>query len=105
VSDPVDDAFRALQLEYLDSIPDRIEELRADVAALRLGKPEAGAALKVRLHRLAGSGGSYGFARLSSLAREAERWIAANADVRTTDELELILNKLSQAAAEAQREI
>jgi hypothetical protein len=105
VTDAVDDAFRALRIEYLASLPDRLEELRADVAGLRAGTPEAGPALKVRLHRLAGSGGSYGFVQLSSLAREAERWLTANACVRETDELELILNRLSEAATEAQREI
>ncbi len=105
MTDAVDDAFRELRTEYLASLPGRLEELRADVAGLRSGKPEATAALKVRLHRLAGSGGSYGFVQLSSLAREAERWLADNADVRETAELELILNRLSEAAHEAQREI
>jgi HPt (histidine-containing phosphotransfer) domain-containing protein len=105
MTDAVDDAFRALQVEYLASLPDRLEELRADVAALRSGKPDAGPALKVRLHRLAGSGGSYGFVQLSSLAREAERWLMANAGVHETNELESILNRLGEAATKAQREI
>jgi hypothetical protein len=105
MTDAVDDAFRELRIEYLASLPDRLEELRADVARLRSGLPDAGPALKVRLHRLAGSGGSYGFLQLSSLAREAERWLTANPGVRDTDGLELILNRLSEAATEAQREI
>lgn len=105
MTDAVDDAFRALRIEYLASLPERFEELRADIASLRSGKPEVAPALKVRLHRLAGSGGSYGFVQLSSLAREAERWLTANADVQETDELELILNRLTEAALEAQREI
>jgi HPt (histidine-containing phosphotransfer) domain-containing protein len=105
MTDAVDDAFRALQIEYLASLPDRLEELRADVAGIRSGKPDAGPSLKVRLHRLAGSGGSYGFVQLSILAREAERWLGANADVLETDELEMILNRLTEAAKEAQREI
>jgi HPt (histidine-containing phosphotransfer) domain-containing protein len=105
VTEAVDDAFRALQIEYLASLPGRIEELRADIADLRSGKPEAASALKVRLHRLAGSGGSYGFVQLSSLAREAEHWLTANAGVRETDGLELILKRLTEAATKAQREI
>jgi len=105
MTDAVDDAFRALRIEYLASLPDRLEELRADVAGLRSGKQEAAASLKVRLHRLAGSGGSYGFVQLSSLAREAERWLTGNAGVRETDGLELILSRLSEAASKAQREI
>jgi HPt (histidine-containing phosphotransfer) domain-containing protein len=105
MTDAVDDAFRALQVEYLASLPDRLEELRADVAALRSGKSDAGLALKVRLHRLAGSGGSYGFVQLSSLAREAELWLMANTGVHETNELESILNRLGEAATKAQREI
>ena len=105
MTDAVDDAFRALQIEYLASLPARLEELRADIADLRSGKPDAGSALKARLHRLAGSGGSYGFVRLSALAREAEHWLAANDGGGETDGLELILNKLGEAAKEAQRQI
>jgi HPt (histidine-containing phosphotransfer) domain-containing protein len=105
MTDAVDDAFRALRIEYLASLPDRLEELRAGMVDLRSGKPEAAPALKVRLHRLAGSGGSYGFAQLSALAREAERWLAANPGVHETDVLELILNRLGEAAEKAQREI
>jgi HPt (histidine-containing phosphotransfer) domain-containing protein len=105
VTDGMDDAFRALRVEYLAELPKRIEELCADVAGLRSGRLDAGPSLKVRLHRLAGSGGSYGFVQLSSLAREAERWLAANAGAREIAELELILNRLSEAATKAQREI
>ena len=105
MTDAVDDAFRALQIEYLASLPSRLEELRADVANLRSGKPDAGSALKVRLHRLAGSGGSYGFVRLSALAREAERWIAANAGSQEVDPLDALLEQLTLAASDAAREV
>ena len=105
MSDAIDDAFRELQVEYLASLPSRLEELRQDVASLRDGNSDAGAALKVRLHRLAGSGGSYGFVRLSALAREAERWIAASSGVKEIDQLEKILDQLGEAAAEAKREV
>jgi HPt (histidine-containing phosphotransfer) domain-containing protein len=105
MTDAVDDAFRALQMEYLATLPARLEELRADIADLRAGNPDAAPALKVRLHRLAGSGGSYGFVQLSSLAREAERWLTSNAGLWETDGLELILNRLTDAAKEAQQEV
>lgn len=42
---------------------------------MRAGEPDAGASLKTRFHRLAGSGGSYGFTPISHAAREAERWL------------------------------
>jgi hypothetical protein len=105
VTDAVDDAFRALRIEYLATLPGRIEELRADVAELRSGKPEAAPSLKVRLHRLAGSGGSYGFVRLSALAREAERWITDNAGSQKVDPLEALLDQLTLAASDAEREV
>ena len=105
MTDEVDDAFRALRIEYLASLPGRLDELRAQVASLGSGQSDAGTALKVRLHQLAGSGGSYGFVKLSSLAREAERWLIANDGAGETTELELILQRLTEAAQEAQREI
>jgi HPt (histidine-containing phosphotransfer) domain-containing protein len=105
MTDAVDDAFRALRIEYLASLPDRLEEIRADVAGLRSGKPEAGPALTVRLHRLAGSGGSYGFVRLSALAREAEQWIAAHPGSQEVDPLDALLDQLALAASDAEREV
>jgi HPt (histidine-containing phosphotransfer) domain-containing protein len=105
MSDPVDEAFHQLRLEYLASLPARLEELRSDVASWQAGNPGALSSLQVRLHRLAGSGGSYGFVQLSSLARDAEGWLTANDGVRETDELELILSRLTEAAREAQRQI
>jgi HPt (histidine-containing phosphotransfer) domain-containing protein len=105
VSDPVDEAFQQLRIEYLASLPARLDELRSDVASWRGGDPDALSSLQVRLHRLAGSGGSYRFVHLSSLARRAEHWLNANAGARETDELEMILDRLTEAAAEAQRRI
>ncbi len=60
MTDPVDAALLQLQREYLGSMPARLDELRADIAALGSGA-EAELSLRDRLHRLAGSGGSYGF--------------------------------------------
>lgn len=105
MTDAVDDAFRELRIEYLASLPGRLDELRADIAGLRSGKPDAGAALKVRLHRLAGSGGSYGFVRLSALARQAERWLVANAGSREVDPLDAFLHQLTLAASDAEQEL
>ncbi len=105
MSDAVDEAFRALRIEYLATLPSRLEELRADVAGLRSGRQDTGPSLTVRLHRLAGSGGSYGFVRLSALAREAERWIAANAGSREVTPLETLLEQMTLAASDAEREV
>lgn len=105
MSDPVDRAFQALQLEYLASIPTRLEELRSDIAGFRAGTAGAEASLKVRLHRLAGSGGSYGFVDLSSIARDAERWLAGHPSSAEADQLEAIVERLARASAEAGRRV
>ena len=97
-------AFQTLQTEYLASLPARLEELRADIGDLKAGHRGATDSLKVRLHRLAGSGGSYGFVELSSIAREAERWLA---DPKPPDvcELEGIIDRLAREFEEAGKRV
>jgi HPt (histidine-containing phosphotransfer) domain-containing protein len=73
--DGEDELMRALRRDYLAESAERIAELQADLARLRGGAADAAAALKGRLHRLAGSGGSYGFPEVSAIAGEAERWL------------------------------
>ncbi|HEX6090063.1 MAG TPA: diguanylate cyclase [Gemmatimonadales bacterium] len=74
--EPFEKAFDQLRREYLAEAGSRIAELRAEVDALRSGRPDALTALRTRFHRLVGSGGSYGFPEISSAAREAERWLS-----------------------------
>lgn len=105
MSDPVGTAFRALQMEYLASMPARLIELRADITGFRAGDGKATDSLKGRLHRLAGSGGSYGFLALSSIAREAERWLAGFPAPGEADQLEAFVDRMAGAAAEAEREL
>ena len=78
MTDPVDAALLELQREYLRSMPKKLDELRSGIAALGSGAPESEQSLRDGLHRLAGSGGSFGFSELSGIAREGERWLAAN---------------------------
>ncbi len=77
MTDPTGDIFLDLQREYVTELPERLGELRTDAAAFAAGDPEAAPSLRTRFHRLAGSGGSYGFPEISALAREMEYWIAA----------------------------
>ena len=58
MSDPTDRAFQELRLEYLSSMPVRLEELRSDIAEFRAGHLTVAGSLKTRLHRLAGTGGT-----------------------------------------------
>jgi len=67
--------LRGLRRDYLAESAERMAELQADLARLRSGAADAAAGLKGRLHRLAGSGGSYGFPEVSAIAREAELWL------------------------------
>lgn len=101
----VDQAFHALKLEYLASMPERLEELRSDVREFRAGNTNSEASLKVRLHRLAGSGGSYGFAQLSRLAREAERWVAGKPDASAADQLAEMVERIADAVAEEEKRV
>lgn len=101
----VDQAFHALKLEYLASMPERLEELRSDVREFRAGNTNSEASLKVRLHRLAGSGGSYGFAQLSRLAREAERWLAGKPGASAADQLAEMVERIADAVAEEEKRV
>ncbi len=72
----MDGIFQELRREYLSEAPARLGELRKDLAAACAGEADAVASLKTRFHRLAGSGGSYGFPDITTASREAERWLA-----------------------------
>jgi hypothetical protein len=70
-----DDPMLELQHEYIREAPARLAELRKDVAAFRAGEPDALESLRQRFHRLAGSGGSYGFQRVTDVSRAMEHRI------------------------------
>lgn len=98
MSDPVDRAFQELRREYLSTMPARLNELRDDIASLRAGHRDAADSLRVRLHRLAGSAGSYGFRDLSMLAREGEQRLSRSPE---PDWLEEMVNRMERAASDA----
>jgi len=102
MNDPTDSAFRELQHEYLSSMPARLDELRSEIAEFRAGHRNAVDSLKTGLHRLAGSGGSYGFLELSSIAREAERWLGHNPPPGEADQLSAIVDRLATAVGNAE---
>ncbi len=80
VSDPVAEALRELRREYRAEAPARVAELEQALAALRARDDGAEAALGVLCHRLAGSGGAYGFPEVSTVARELERLVRSEPD-------------------------
>lgn len=73
MNDPVAEALRELRREYLAESQSRVEELLRGLEALAAGEDGAETALTMLFHRLAGSGGAYGFPQVSATARELER--------------------------------
>jgi diguanylate cyclase (GGDEF)-like protein len=101
MTEPLDTTLLGLQREYLASMPARLDELRSDILGLSQGHPDAAGSLRARLHRLAGSGGSFGFAELSAIAREGERWLAANPSSTDTAGLSSVVERLTLAVRNA----
>ncbi len=93
-----DEFFEELRREYLAEAPARLNELRKDLEAMRAGEADAAASLKVRFHRLAGSGGSYGFPEVSAAARAAEQWLGTQSAPDATG-IEQISGMIDQLAA------
>ena len=75
------EAYRELQREYLAELPTAIADLRQNIEAFRRGE-DVVAELRTGFHRLAGSGGSYGFPEISEIARAAEQSVASSPPAR-----------------------
>jgi chemotaxis protein histidine kinase CheA len=74
-ADPLEAAMRALRVEYLYEAPERVGELSAALGRLRAGDGKALEELERYFHRLAGSGGSYGFPDITDRCRTAEHTV------------------------------
>ncbi len=101
MSDALDDTYRKLQEEYLGELPQIFADLRRDIDAFRQGQ-EVLPALRTGFHRLAGSGGSYGFPEISDLARAAERVVMANPPPSEAGKLDEAVQQLESALAAAE---
>jgi HPt (histidine-containing phosphotransfer) domain-containing protein len=73
--DPLFVALRALRGEYLADAPQKIAELWNALARVQNGEPDSAGELRTLVHRLAGSGGAYGFPVVTERARAAEQLI------------------------------
>ncbi len=93
MSDPHDEAYRQLQVEYLGELPRIFAELRSDIEAFRQGR-DALPALRTGFHRLAGSGGSYGFPEISEIARITERFVMTGPATADADKLDDAVKRL-----------
>lgn len=102
MTDPRDDALLERQHAYLSEFSDRLDELRTEIAAFRALRPEAAAALRMRFHRLAGSGGSFGFPEISNVAREMEHWMATKPAPGEAPRLDHAVERLATLFRQAQ---
>ncbi|MBK8005035.1 MAG: diguanylate cyclase [Gemmatimonadetes bacterium] len=108
MSDALHDALAELRREYLAEVPARLAELRKDVAAFRAGEADAAQSLVRRFHRLAGSGGSYGFPEVRESSREGERWLKEEqpkSSEPNAQKLEDMIDRLAASFDTAAREL
>jgi chemotaxis protein histidine kinase CheA len=101
--------MRQLRAEYLAASTQRVGELRALSAKLTENQAATLTELRRAFHRLAGSGGSYGFAQISAASREGELLLQrlesqalplADADrVAINDRIAAIAEAFAEAAA------
>jgi len=108
--DPMAEVMRGLRAAYLGEAPVRIGELSASLGRLRRRDRSAVEELERYFHRLAGSGGSYGFPDVTTCSRAAEHAVhaiaAAGRDIERAD-LEVIeraILDLTEAFRLAQRD-
>lgn len=73
MSDPIQEVLRKLRQDYLRDAPARVTEVRTLLESVRAGDAVALDGLRRALHKLAGSGGSYGFDAVSAASRTGER--------------------------------
>ncbi|CAN5864976.1 hypothetical protein BH24GEM1_BH24GEM1_11250 [soil metagenome] len=93
MSDAAEEAYRELQQEYLDELPKMFAELRSEIDSFRRGERVV-PALRTGFHRLAGSGGSYGFPEISEIARSAERVVMSDPPIAQAGKLDDALKRL-----------
>jgi diguanylate cyclase (GGDEF)-like protein len=93
MSEAHDEAYRELQREYLDELPRIFAAIRADIESYRQGQAVR-PGLQTGFHRLAGSGGSYGFPEISEIARNAERFVASGPPAEQADKLDDAVKRL-----------
>jgi len=107
--EPLEAAMHALRAEYLADSPERVRELSAALGRLRTKDATALADLQRYFHRLAGSGGSYGFPLVTDRSRAGEHAVARLASEGRTPEredfaaLERHVLEVADAFREAQR--
>jgi HPt (histidine-containing phosphotransfer) domain-containing protein len=96
-----DDPILALQREYLAELPGMLLDIRGQIDRFRRGEESVAASLKDHFHRLAGSGGSYGFPAISAVARETEHWLRAGPPPADASRLDAAVTRLEEIVEKA----
>lgn len=102
--DPHAEAYRELQREYLTELPTALAGLRKSIEDFRRGK-DVVSELGTGFHRLAGSGGSYGFPEISEIARAAEQSVASSTPPGGADQLDEAVHRLEAAVTVARAQV
>jgi HPt (histidine-containing phosphotransfer) domain-containing protein len=100
--------LKALRAQYVAEAPERMRELWIELDRARQGNRQALGQLRHLLHRLAGSGGSYGLDKVTERSRAGELLakdlLAGEADLsqEALDQLRSHIEALAAAFEEAQ---
>jgi len=97
----LDEGLRELQAEYLSEVPARLADLRHWLDELGAGEPGASVRLARGFHQLAGSGGSYGYSEISTVARAAEQFLRTEPawNAETLERLNQAVDRLAEVVA------
>ena len=96
-----DDPILALQREYLAELPAMLLDIRSEIDRFRRGEESVAPSLRAYFHRLAGSGGSYGFPAISALARETEQWLRTGPSPAGAPRLDAVVTRLEEMVEKA----
>lgn len=96
-----DDPILVLQREYLAELPAMLLDIRGEIDRFRRGDEAVAESLRTHFHRLAGSGGSYGFPAISAVARDAEQWLRTGPSRSEAPRLDAAVTRLEEIVGEA----
>jgi HPt (histidine-containing phosphotransfer) domain-containing protein len=100
-----EDPILEAQREYLAELPGSLLLIRSEIDRFRQGDAGAAVSLRTRFHRLAGSGGSYGFPAISALARETEQWLRTEPHAAEATRLDAAVTSLEEIVLKATKNV
>lgn len=92
-----------LRKQYLDSLPARLDSLKALVKSLRDGDQAAEDKIRMIAHSLYGSGATFGYPEISAASKKVEHAAAADLLKQLPELLTVLKDIMAKAAAEPSR--